>query len=653
MDVQRAAQPTTQLSALVERQQTPDHEQPNLAAAASAPPKTRAGPWNTPSRIPSKPTFDEMHPSHAQTTAKRRPFAKRVGTASPDLVTPTKQGAQANEAISISPNPFSSPTFDFKFKRPSTDLSSDGKKLMDELRANMAKYRDEMSAQKVPEEFDGHSAAGRKIAPAKGKMGRFSDIHMKEFKKMNSIADHPSAWRVDPSRVATPTKNLKRTNSTAGLDTAGAPRSRPTSVKADTPKSSSDALSSPAKRIKTLSGSALPTKQPTKSASSSALLSTTTDNARSGIPAVSKLTTPTKASLARSASTKSVMTGPSKIPSLAKSPSMNAFSTPQPAKVTQPSTEGANKVRTSFANKLKGVKSILRRPQLRFSDDPIKLAAGTHVATPKAQTDKALPSVPEGTPGTPSNRAEKHVNFSPEPDSIFKISARKSSSAQPPGSFPDDAAETSGEMGPAPAYPTLPLASPSSNAPGDFTFRANKTISFSPKQSTTKQTTPTIRRVRPSEPAAFGPLDANVHNSNTPSRPVATPHRPAPTPVRSFDYPSVPHGLSNKKRKRESKDVDSPIGAMTDAKSENKENFDDAADEPSEESPKKKARVMTKPEAKKPTFSAGGTFNQSSTGTANGKPARPSTVARGAKGGKKGLLSMSRLNALARPKNRQ
>ena len=40
----------------------------------------------------------------------------------------------------------------------------------------------------------------RKKAEPKGKMARFSDVHMSQFKKMDSIANHPSAFRADPSR---------------------------------------------------------------------------------------------------------------------------------------------------------------------------------------------------------------------------------------------------------------------------------------------------------------------------------------------------------------------------------------------------------------------------------------------------------------------
>ena len=40
----------------------------------------------------------------------------------------------------------------------------------------------------------------RKKAVPKGKMTRFSDVHVQQFKKMDSIANHASAFRADPSR---------------------------------------------------------------------------------------------------------------------------------------------------------------------------------------------------------------------------------------------------------------------------------------------------------------------------------------------------------------------------------------------------------------------------------------------------------------------
>lgn len=53
----------------------------------------------------------------------------------------------------------------------------------------------------------------RKKVEAKGKMARFSDVHMQQFKKMDSIANHASAFRADPSRFKPVTQSLKKSPS--------------------------------------------------------------------------------------------------------------------------------------------------------------------------------------------------------------------------------------------------------------------------------------------------------------------------------------------------------------------------------------------------------------------------------------------------------
>lgn len=632
--------PTTpsKLSTLVEREQTPEAEQPNIAVATSAPSKTSGIPqptqWSTPSsRNLLKPAFEEMHPSRAQTTSKKIGFAQRVymATGTAPTATPSKTNDQIEHTSPSAANPFSSPTFDFKFKRPSIELSSDAQKLMNELRDNAARYKTELALLKE-QDPDEYNQDGRKIASAKGKMGRYSDVHLKEFKKMNSIANHPSAFRADPSKIATPTtpnKNLKRTNSKAGLDKPELPIKRTLSSKSLVSEPSSELFTSPAKRFKTQSAEATASAaKPTPGHATPVTSTSTSERAQTGIPAPkSHLTTPTKASLARSASTKSIVVGPSKIPMLPKSPSVPAFRTPQPERVTPAVVEQPRNIRTSFANKLKNVKSILRRPQIRFSDDPVKIAAGTHVATPKTNTSKVMTSIPEDVPGTPSHRAEKHVEFSPEPDTVFQLSARASSPAQPPTPSP---ASPSNVVSPsAQLYPALPPMSPNypSTSPGDFTFRSDNTISFSPKP-----TTPTIRRVRVSDTAAFAPVSPNRNIATTLSKLSAA-------PTRHSDLPSIPHGISNKKRKRESEDV-----GIKEEDKENEEMMDIDEKDEVDESPKKRARMMTTDEkaadVKKPLAKPAG------------KLTRPSAAARSGSGQKKSFLSLSRLNALARPKGR-
>lgn len=127
----------------------------------------------------------------------------------------------------------------------------------------------------------------RKMAEAKGKMARFSDVHMKQFKNMDSIANHPSAFRADPTRfkpvvgqslkkspskpeLANPeTNKLKRTQSKADLaepSSSAAGGLKRTQSKMDLAGSGSKIPPTPLKRTQSkmdLTGSALPRSQST------------------------------------------------------------------------------------------------------------------------------------------------------------------------------------------------------------------------------------------------------------------------------------------------------------------------------------------------------------------------------------------------------
>jgi len=261
------------------------------------------------------------------------------------------------------------------------------------------------------------------------------------------------------------------------------------------------------------------------------------------------------------------------------------------------------------------VKSILRRPQIRFSDDPFKLAAGTHVATPKTNAEqlisnKALPDVPNDVPGTPSHRQEKHVVFSSSPSAVVRNIGTPGSPS--PSKMPGQYPATDTQI----PYPTIQFGdtapvspSPFGNspnkvrasmaAPGDFTFRSGKTISFGDKSTT-------IRPVRAS--------DTSVLTYKSPSK--------------LSDLPSVPHGLSNKKRKRDS-DVND--------ESENKEND---SEQPQETSKRTKMSEGFKGQT------AGNGANIGKTMTAPAASGLPKPKGRS-------VLSMSRLNALSKPKDRK
>jgi hypothetical protein len=79
----------------------------------------------------------------------------------------------------------------------------------------------------------------RKKAEAKGKMARFNDLHMKQFKNMDSIANHPSAFRADPARFKPVIgQSLKKSPSKSDLAKPEANRLKRTQSKIDVAESS-------------------------------------------------------------------------------------------------------------------------------------------------------------------------------------------------------------------------------------------------------------------------------------------------------------------------------------------------------------------------------------------------------------------------------
>lgn len=180
------------------------------------------------------------------------------------------------------------------------------------------------------------------------------------------------------------------------------------------------------------------------------------------------------------------------VPLLARSPSRIAL--PKSiAEKESPRTPGK-----SIGDQIKGrfnllrspMKSILRSPQRLYSDDPVKVAAGTHLATPP-KCSKASASI---LPELPS--ARKHVDFTSSTKARHEATQSSSKSTTPSNSWerlasPTDATSTTPTGDPALpfGYPELSsimrLASPSPQmrrktiAPADFTFSAsNQPIVF-------------------------------------------------------------------------------------------------------------------------------------------------------------------------------
>lgn len=485
-----------------------------------------------------------MHPAHHQSsTAKPLDeerwlgFFPKVPQTAPAAKSTSQQLMQSTPSKVDSsqplqqPQPFTTPEFKFRFKRQSRELSPDlspeARKIMQESRVEAAKIRAQMVSQ--PEQFTEeqiNTDVSRKIAKATGKAGRFSDVHMAQFKKMDSIANHPSSWRMGPinnqnmpapkntslkrspskaqlddhperpATIPAPASSLKRSPSKARLDE---PAERPTAIPASTflkrspskvqlndmPSKRAETTDSPAKRVKRTDD--IDSSGARVTVSDAALQMPATPRPKhiiapnSKLPRLpSSLLTPTKASLARSQSVKSFKT--TNIPALAKSPSMRSFIPASASKVHASATEGLRK----FSHNLMNPRSILRSPIRLYSNDPEKIAAGTHFTPPRgvADVNKTLPELPGNTP-------HKHVVFTKSTEDLARAKEARAASE-----IPTTSATNVG-------YPTLPSTDADEKVktpeirrttlaavPGDFTFRSDKPIDFGPATSGT-----TIRKV--------------------------------------------------------------------------------------------------------------------------------------------------------------
>lgn len=235
-------------------------------------------------------------------------------------------------------------SFDFRFARPGPQLGPEAQRIMNDLREEALRIKAKLAAEKEEANRNGGDGmtgvGGRKIAQPKGKVGRFSDIHMAEFKRMDSIAGHPSSFRAQPGRLTPATTSLKRTQSKAKLDEREDIQVERSAQKSSLKRTQSKAKlddgdeihgdrsapksigrvenTAPAKRarqnITDDTSSARPISR--GGPESSKPLPSTPGTPRTTLPAA--ISTPTQSSLARSTSVKQI---PTQIPSLSRSPS--------------------------------------------------------------------------------------------------------------------------------------------------------------------------------------------------------------------------------------------------------------------------------------------------------------------------------------------
>lgn len=418
----------------------------------------------TPTSIAAaRPPMGEMHPSKVhQSTTKQADSGLILG------FNPVKKDANGNvvkdsvvqntptKAKTSPSSQYGTPGFEFKFGCQESELSDEAKRLMESVRGDVSRIRSQLVQENkdnpADETRDGDQ---RKIARPKGMASRFSNAHMAQFKKMDSIADHPSAFRATPGRFqpvveATGGKTLKRTKSNARLD-------EPESRNASPSKPSPAPAVSGAKRVKHDKKDDASTRRPASEEDSQAAPApapTTTSRrvtqqprARSTVR--SSLMTPTKASMAR---TTAASVKPPKKPSMIPAPTQSPAAKTTMVTPRTPQTEFNPRLKTSlpsFAN----LKSILRRREPLFSKDPAKIAAGTHSAAPDFTPDLLLgdSSGQDDAAQTPSPK--KRVGFSPSAKSPHQL---------PPASPSPSKIPTTASTRPVSdvTYPTLPTLTP-------------------------------------------------------------------------------------------------------------------------------------------------------------------------------------------------
>jgi len=666
---------------------------------------------------PIQPSVQEMHPQKYQmSTARPLDEARWLGFSSnkTSQQTPTKTPKATQNIMD------SAPDFSFTFQRPTLNLSPQARALMDETRGEAAKIRIEMQATQKGQP-SASDVLGRKIATPAGKVSRFSDVHMKAFKKMDSIADHPSAFRAKGNRPLGTDKPsaLKRSPSKAELER---PSSSSSSTSLPRPSSHSNLEAGPAKRVKRAADDDAATTRPDatpKPILKSALKSNMTPRSikppqsilksaksvrrTTMIPAFqrspvrlnmtsasvqadqardkqkdqrpqllskSPMKSPVKSTMADriaqsepeapespllsrspakhpiSTKTAAAPTSPdaaSKLPFLARSPAKKTSNVihdhedkdvskekhnkqpllaRSPAKISMPQSSVDTTQQTPgkpslFARfnllRQSPVKSILRTPQRLYSDDPFKIANGTHLSTPPNAISDAEKA---GPPPPPPKTCPviKHVDFSASTKALDQAEETPDTPTKA-SSPPSKAGEQSSIT-----YPTLPATSDTADrpkkayrrmtmagTPNDFTFRAGaQAITFapSPRRTTSQEIAPSIRSVE---------------------------HSP--------ELPKV----TGTKRKADNEDLRKEAPTTTTTASD-KENDDDI-----EHRPAKKAR-SDKPEPTRPSVTPATLKTPVKKIPTVG--VRPKSFTQKPKEKRPGMLSAARLAALATPKRR-
>ncbi|KAL6804522.1 hypothetical protein GGI42DRAFT_342008 [Trichoderma sp. SZMC 28013] len=646
----------------------------------------------TPATHALKPPSTEMHPSKFHPTTAEPSSALRLGFT--DIEETRRRDSSHGAGLQSTPSKVGGvPSSAFTLRVPAgttanqLGLGAEALRVLEGLKEKAAEYKADLIANR---ENDSSSAStdanGRTIAKPKGKSGRYSAAHMAEFKKMDSIEGHASAWRAQEGRFVPVVKTgIKRSLSKANLDT---PQKNTKQIERDEQPSLS------AKRVKKSAEDDASTTRPVSRdmtsiprPASSVKKPATSRIAR---PSLSRLMSPTKSSIGR-------FTSPGK----SEAASSAATSLPQPnfkpqgeAKELKESKGPKELVRPKEPMTLKELKELMESKEpkdtklFEESKEPeeaenvtdsamkrsvMKSVFGSSIFSPRRRSAIPQPVITTAqTPPAssrfsnlnitrlaatqPTKKSVKHVTFTPEvtrtifdPDSPspHKSNTTKKALERTEVEKALEEAKSSGDI----AYPDLSsykhlldssteevIKSPSPSVPGRFTFRSDHTIKFgnpSPSGFGASPGQSSVRHVRNSIKATSdmpGSFPDPVSPSSHPNK-----ENTAPSPAKVL--PGVPHGMANKKRHRAS-------SAEEDADKE-------AADRAG-----KKAKSSHVPEGQAllaPRLLGKSTSISASAKKAAGKtPVRPiiRAVSSSSPSKKRPTLSMSRLNMLARPKNR-
>lgn len=593
------------LESVAEREESPADK----ATTTQSLDAVMSSPIRPPPQTPSatsiiKPPMSEMHPSKVHPGTMAAPSsALRLGfTDIKPKTTTSASGVGAQPSTPSKSNAPSSP-LKFQFARNTTNataadsgLGPDAQRIMAEIRDEAARIKADLAAQREQERLDEAQVNARKIAHPKGKAGRYSAVHMADFKKMDSIENHPSAFRATPGRstpAAGSVKGIKRSQSKANLNDSESSQVK-TPVKIHSLKSSKKTQTpgkgagSIAKRTKQHVDDDASTNRPLSQDGSNIPRPKTPGKDSRGIPrakSLANLMSPTHASLARVTSIKT----PSAPRSLLKTPSKVALTgLKKSATVSNlgfrdvEMKDAAPKVQTpSRLDRIKSMfaKHVSATPAPKPSIPRPALGASKTPAPVRAQHE--LPPAPLTTPG---KKITQHGDFTPAPKhaalaqnspSPVKTGIPRSKPVNGVVNYPSLGMVIEGAAGDAVSYPDLsgarPLPEPPSKSadssdadaesesqteprtevPGHFTFRSDHTIRFgsdSPNGFGGHSGQASIRQVRPSiapsMPGAF-PFTETPRTTGPRGKENMPPYA-----QQSFDPKTFAHGMSSKKRHR-------------------------------------------------------------------------------------------------------